>query len=57
MENNIIKFVKPHVPNEACNELVAQLKDVVYSFAGRMDIAQTFGVLEIVKQDLIRELM
>lgn len=57
MENNIIKFVKPHVPNEACDELVAQLEDVVYSFFGRMDISQVFGVLEIVKQHLIRELL
>lgn len=55
-DNNVIhcEFRDAH---SAENEMVTQLKDLIYSFAGRVSIASTFGVLEIVKQDLIREVL
>ena len=43
--------------HETENAMVKAIKDTIYSFQGRVTVASTFGVLEIVKQDLIRELL
>lgn len=43
--------------HETENEMITAIKDTVYSFAGRVTVASTFGVLEVVRQDLIRELL
>ena len=49
-----LNFEQKHL---AENEMVKAIKDVVYQFAGRVTIASTFGVLEIVKNDLEKELL
>jgi hypothetical protein len=39
------------------SEMVKQIKDVIYSFVGQVTVASAFGVLEIVKCDLDKELL
>lgn len=39
------------------SEMVKQIEAVIYSFAGQVSIASAFGVLEIVKADLVRDLL
>ena len=43
--------------NKASNDMVTAVKDCIYSFAGRVSVAEALGVIEIVKQDLHNELL
>ena len=54
MNDNVIHadFQRRH---EAENEMVTAIKDVIYSFAGRMSVASMFGVIEVVKNDMVKE--
>lgn len=49
-----VDFKKVNGPE---NDMVKQIKDVIYSFAGQVTVASAFGVLEIVKHDLDRDLL
>jgi hypothetical protein len=49
-----VAFKQNHAAED---ELITAVKDAVYSFHGRVTTASVFGALEIIKQDLIRELM
>jgi len=51
---NIIAFPSK---NEEENILVRQIKEAVYSHAGKMSTASAFGCIEIAKRDLERELL
>ena len=39
------------------DEMVTAIKDLVYAYAGRITVATTLGVLEIVLNDLRREIL
>lgn len=56
MTDNVIhyEFKKASVPED---ELVTDIKDLIYSYAGRITNATVFGVLEIVRHDLEREIL
>jgi hypothetical protein len=43
--------------DEQANILVRELKDVVYSHAGKMSTAEAFGCIAIARRDLERELL
>lgn len=57
MSDNVVDMVewRKNYPTE--DEMLKAIKDVVYSFSGRVSLASTFGVLEIVKHDLRRDLL
>jgi hypothetical protein len=55
-DDNIIRvnFKQEHL---AENELVQQIKDLIYSHEGTMSIASAFGCIEVAKHDLAVELL
>jgi hypothetical protein len=55
MDKKIINLVISHkkIPHE--DDLVNQLKELVYSYAGKMSTAAAFGCIEIAKIELSKE--
>lgn len=51
-ETNVVKF-RPR--NFAADELQQAVLDTVYSFVGRVSLAEAVGALELIKQFLIED--
>ena len=56
-ERSNVTEVNFRLNNGASNDMVVALKDCVYSFSGRVSVSEALGVIEIVKDDLQRELL
>ncbi len=56
--DNIVKLVYTNDKRENYeNNLVIEIKDLIYSYEGKINIASAFGCLKLVEADLIRELL
>lgn len=56
MTDNVIKFKPPFKENPAVDELINEIVRTVYSFEGRLSIAEALGAIEIATRRLEEEM-